>query len=394
MKWSNKGKELELKAKVLVEQFKSRTGVYLFGAGMLGEEARCVLGHFAIFRGYIDNSVKKQMEGFNGSNVLALKDFLNKDESSWIVVTASETNEKDICYQLESAGLCEGKDFFRFRQFMDDVFPLISFYYYNELFVELAQICLTERCTLKCKKCAHGCFNVSSLKTDLSVEFMKESADVFFSKFDFVKEFVLIGGEPFLYKDIKTVISYIGERYRHQMGMFAITTNGTILPDEEIVSLCTKYDMTLRVSDYSDTLPHLKKKYDSLYQRFSKNKVIVWKTIGEDSWFDYGFGEIDRGNEEERLIHVFEQCKTSCREIRGSKYYYCVMARSVSENLEMNVGKDDFIDLNEINDRNLLLEFQMGFSDKGYLDMCRFCRGAEAKNYLIPAAEQLGGKKK
>ena len=151
--------------------------------------------------------------------------------------------------------------------------------------------------------------------------------------------------------------------------------------------------MTLRVSDYSDTLPHLKKNYDLLYQRFSKNKVIVWKTAGKDSWFDYGFGKIDRGNEKEKLIHVFEQCKTPCREIRGSKYYYCVMARSVSENLGMHVGKDDYIDLNEINDRNLLLEFQMGFSDKGYLDMCRFCRGAEAKNYLIPAAEQLGGKK-
>ena len=64
------------------------------------------------------------------------------------------------------------------------------------------------------------------------------------------------------------------------------------------------------------------------------------------------------------------------------------MARSVADNLGMDIGQQDYIDLATIQDRSILLEFQMGFSDKGYLEMCRYCRGAEAKNYLIPAAEQ------
>lgn len=31
----------------------------------------------------------------------------------------------------------------------------------------------------------------------------------------------------------------------------------------------------------------------------------------------------------------------------------------------------------------------MGYSEKGYLDMCRYCHGADCYNYLIPAAQQL-----
>ena len=39
-------------------------------------------------------------------------------------------------------------------------------------------------------------------------------------------------------------------------------------------------------------------------------------------------------------------------------------------------------------DKKQLFEFEMGYSEKGYLDMCRFCRGREAMNYRIPAAVQ------
>jgi hypothetical protein len=68
------------------------------------------------------------------------------------------------------------------------------------------------------------------------------------------------------------------------------------------------------------------------------------------------------------------------------------MARSVSDNLKLNEGEDDFLDLDRLNGDNCkkeLLEFCMGYSDKGYLDMCRRCHGMKWGDYSIPAAEQL-----
>ena len=386
MKWNNKGNELKERAEKIVYEFRKRGSIYIFGAGMLGEELRMVLEKYNIFAGYIDNSMEKQKSGYHGARVISLEQYIYLSDAKWIVVAASEKNTTEICSQLNLSGLV--KDVYVLKDFMDNIFPIISFYVYNKLFVELVQISLTERCTLRCKKCAHGCFNVSNLSSDLPLDAVKESADVFFSKIDLVKEFVLIGGEPFLYKNLKETIVYIGSKYRNKMIIFSITTNGTILPDDEIIQLCMKYDITLRVSDYSSGVPCLKENYEKLYKKVAGNKVIVWRTEGDGAWFDYGFGEIDKGDKIDVLIDNFDKCKTSCREIRGSKYYYCVMARSVAENLGIDVGKDDYLDLKEVEDKHIILEFQMGFSEKGYLDMCRYCRGSDARRHLIPAAEQ------
>ena len=66
------------------------------------------------------------------------------------------------------------------------------------------------------------------------------------------------------------------------------------------------------------------------------------------------------------------------------------MAHTVAKNRNYNIGKVDYIDLSDVKDRKILLEFELGYNDKGFLDMCRICRGKEAERFLIPAAEQEG----
>ena len=40
------------------------------------------------------------------------------------------------------------------------------------------------------------------------------------------------------------------------------------------------------------------------------------------------------------------------REIQGNKFHFCVMARTVSENLKYNVGKDDYLDFDGLQGEN------------------------------------------
>ena len=99
----------------------------------------------------------------------------------------------------------------------------------------------------------------------------------------------------------------------------------------------------------------------------------------------------------EELTQTFDRCLTPCREVRGNKLYFCVMARSVSDNLHFNEGQDDYLDLELLksdNYKKVLLEFNLGYSEKGYLDMCHRCHGIDAVNYPIPIAEQLYGEDK
>lgn len=388
MKWSKKGQELDKKAEVVIKEFENRKQVVLFGAGQRGAGLRRILEHYDIFGGFIDNDPVKQENGHEGARVYSLEVYQRLGNRSWLAITASDSNSNVIAAQLEKAGLKCGVDFWFYEDFIKDVFPIVSFYYFQKQFVYLAQISVTERCTLRCRKCAHACHRVDISANDMTLDMAKESADFFFKYVDVVNEFVLIGGEPFLYDSLEELVDYIGMNYREKILIFSITTNGTILPSDRMIELCKKYRVTIRVSDYSDTIPRLKQRYELLYEKLSDIEVITWETKKEDSWFDYGFEEIDRGEDADLIMAAFNKCRTDCREIRGSRYYYCVMARSVSENMGWEIGTDDYLELKDLKDKKVFFEYQQGFSQKGYLDLCRHCRGAEAVRFLIPAAEQ------
>ena len=40
--------------------------------------------------------------------------------------------------------------------------------------------------------------------------------------------------------------------------------------DDEILDLCKRYDISIRISDYSESLPSLKKQYDKVYKKVEK----------------------------------------------------------------------------------------------------------------------------
>lgn len=391
MKWKNKGHELDQTAEEISELVRLNDKIYVFGAGVYGKNTQEILEYLHMFGGYIDNDEEKQKNGVDGREVISFDQFIKSGRKNQIVIAADKKNIPIISRQLSESGLELHKNYFAYEEFMYRFLPIIMAYVYDTSFVALAQICLTERCSLKCEKCAHGCFNVGNDASDMETAVAFQSADSFFAKVDVCGEFVLIGGEPLLYRDLPEVIAYVGEKYRGQMMIFSITTNGTILPGPSVIEMCQKYDVTFRISNYSKEIPALKEKYEKLTALLDENHISYTLGKPEEEWIDYGFDSVVRDADEEKLTEVFDACKTPCREIRGDKFYYCVMARSVSDNLKFHEGEDDYLDMSALTGedyKKILLEFGVGYSDKGYLDMCRRCNGAEAYRYPIPAARQ------
>lgn len=396
MQWKNKAHELDSAAGKLLENSDRFKNIYIFGAGLVGAKTMITMCEYGILKGFIDNDINKQERGYRGFKVFSLEGWINTQKigkGGCIVVAVGRKFESEIVRQLEDAHLSEGEDFVSHDKFFNFIFPIVSLYAYNKLFVNLAQICLTERCTLKCRKCAHGCFAVDINKAeDLTIEQVRKSADSFFGNVDFIEEFVLIGGEPLLYRQLPDAIEYIGEHYRRQIGIFSITTNGTVMPDEETLKLCKKYNVMFRISNYSAAVPKLKTVYGRLTDTLGSNGINYSLGREDGEWVDYGFDYVNRGVSAEELINVFDTCKTHCREVRENRFYFCVMARSVSENMGFNVGEDDYLDLDALQGergKKELLEFNFGYSEKGYLDMCNYCNGADSVKHPIPVAEQI-----
>lgn len=393
MKWKNKGHEFDEMASDYHDIFGGRC-FYAFGAGIIGARYAESFKYFGVLKGFIDNNCEKQGTSYCEMPVISLKDWEQRyKDNTFLVACVDEGNYEQIRTQLIAHGLEEGKDFIWYEEFYNKVFPVLITYEQNKVFLPLVQISLTERCTLKCKKCAHACNLVPPHTPDLSFEEACQSADSLFSFVDYVQEFVLIGGEPLLYKDLTRIIEYVGVKYRDKMDIFSITTNGTIMPNDELLCLCQKYHIIFRISNYAGTIPRLEDKYIKMIDKLKSNNIsFSFYPKEEIVWMDYGFEYVNRNGTPEHLIDVFDKCHTHCHEIRGNRFYFCVMARSVSENMKYSVGKNDYLDLGRLEtkkDKKLLLEYFMGYSDKGYLDMCNYCHGADAVYYPVPVAEQM-----
>lgn len=385
MKWVNKGEEL----KVYQLQQPESEKIYVFGAGDIGRGLYVTLSHFQMFAGFIDNNVQKQNNGFCGQPVYSYQWFQENGNGGTIVVAANEANEAEISRQLRENN-CK---YYLSGIFLHKILPLLLFQKKDLLFMNLAQICVTERCTLSCAKCAHGCWAVSRNAEDMKLEEVYVSADTLFSKIDYIHEFVLIGGEPLLYRYLKEAVEYIGGKYRDKIGTFSITTNGTITPDRTLLDSCKRHKVFFRISNYVKAIPALQGQYDKLDKTLSEAGVGYYLGKAEEVWWDYGFSDTLQEESAEQMIQKFDQCMTPCRETRNGKLYYCVMARTVSDNLGYHIGEDDFLDLESLPEgdlgRHILLEYNLGYSEKGYLEMCAKCRGKDCRNYPVTAAEQL-----
>ena len=386
MKWVNKGHEFEKEYAAYKNNFSLGKGVYIFGAGQLGKHYGAMFAEIGILKGYIDNYLAGGK--CNGMPVISFEEYLASYKGIPIILCLSVKNREQIAPQLENAGLQEDIHFVNHTDYMNIIFPILMMYERDRLLIPLCQICVTERCSLKCKKCAHACHMVANNIADLKLDDVKHSADSYFRLVDYAAEFVLIGGEPLLYRDLAEAVAYIGKKYRRQIGIFSITTNGTIIPKDEVLEECRKHNVLFRISNYEKSIPRLVEKHKELVQKLKDLGVNF--VLGKDDrfWMDYGFEYVDRHHIE--LEKTFDVCATPCHEVRRDRFYQCVMARTVSENM-YHIECEDYLDLSKLDGadgKKVLLEYSLGYSDKGFMEMCNRCNGADSVNHPIPVAEQ------
>lgn len=387
MKHLNKGHELECVAQELLKNFSEQ--VFVFGAGMIGRDVASVIKNSGCKVVFIDNNEKKAGTYIDEKKVILFEEYQCNYKGQPVVIAVNDNYRDDIRQQLEAGGLIKGKHFFDKETFLNFYWPIIMFYHYQKLYVDLAQVSLTERCTLKCKKCAHACNTTQITDEDMTIQKAMESADSFFKTIDYCHEFVLIGGEPLLHKELDTLVEYLNQNYRDKIGILSITTNGTIVPGEKLLHVCALSNVLFRISNYSKAIPALQKNYEKITKLLEEKGISYDLGPRDFEWMDYGFESVEHSFSQEQLIKWFDACKTPCREINGSQFYYCVMAHTVSKNLFHREYQEEALNLDKIDSKIEFLEYHLGYSEKGYMEMCKRCNGAEAVNYPIPVAQQM-----
>lgn len=336
----------------------------------------------------IENDSSKINSVIHGIKIIGVNDAVDLLKRFKIIVTVQEFYYREICLQLEGIGLRENQDFVSWRQFVMEWY----FKFKQMIYVEKADIYITPFCSLNCEKC-HLFMPYWKKKKENNVEDIKRDLDSFFSRVDYLFTMDIVGGEPFLYHDLKELVKYIGSKYRDKIGYLGITTNGTILPKLEILDVLSKYDVSVAISDYSLNTDY-SNKLDKICGILAEKHITVLR-CKDIHWFDFGFPQSTFCYEDSQIKNHMLNCNTVCHALERGRLYYCGTDLAAQKSGLFPEYRNSYIDLNTIDRKNLeskrkILEYCLGNIEGEYLKFCKVCGGFGSDNKKeIPTAKQL-----
>ena len=383
MKWTNKGHQFDRFSEIFSNEMK----VYIYGAGENGKDLFSRMMFADCVEAFIDNDERKVGDIFCGKKILSLHEFISKKkEKHFVVIAQSLSNIVLSKQQFLCAGYIEGKNLFDYHSFVRFYLPIFAVYSWDKIYIPTVSMLMTTICNLDCK----GCLNFTHLnknKMHYPLEQLKENVDCLFSQINGVGLFHLCGGEPLLYPHFTEIMNYISVKYGNKISELGITTNGTIIPSDELCIQMSNANLSVWVDDYRKNVEIANGTYETILKKMRNFRVKYYANY-VDEWINIEKENID--TDEEKNINKCTLCSIPFVSLKNNKVYGCNYSDYACEANIVNGISGDYWELSQIsNNKKIFMEYRMGYSDNGYYSYCSKCEGSIAINFnKIPVAEQ------
>lgn len=366
-----------------------RAVIVPFGLGRIGRRIIPTLMKEFKIPFLIDNScLEENVFGLEVLNLEQAVKYLRERQYKVVVTTVFYSYEK-IRKDMESLGFVENRDFCIFERFAEEW----NLRWKNRSVLSKIDTVITSRCTLNCKNCnMFVCY--AKEKKDITLDRLKKNFDIFFDSVDYVYEYTLLGGEPFLHKDIVAIITYLGEVYGNRIGQINLISNGTVIPTDDMMKMMRKYSVTVHISDYTNTID-----YADVLNRViecMRENSIEYYVIPNNEWKDVVFPNegyiVNSPREHMRL------CGHSTHSVADGKLYWCDPAFAAECFLGFESEEDDYLDLDKNKKNNSkyeatlnIMKYLLGdVNERGYMSICQKCAGVGSdNNRIVPAGVQM-----
>lgn len=384
--WSIKMEDIGLN--VLSDDWMGINDIIVYGFGRVAQRnmKKLIMDFHIMFA--IDNNPDWQLVSNKWNiEIKSLEEARESIQDYKIVVTTSSLAYESIKKDLIKIGKEECKDFCRLETFM------LEWYWKNKRQVCISQVLstVTTRCTFRCKHCSN-LMPYFTKQYDYNAEDIVEDLRLLFGRVDYLASYYLIGGEPLLNKNLPNIISEVCKNFSNRIGYIQIITNGSIVPNEQLIKVMKQYDIKIRISDYTKKIPY-KKKLEEVILTF-ENEGIEYSISDYKIWMDLGFPHENLSISGDMQRHMLK-CSQGCHSVNDKKFYYCSTLWD-AEKSGLHVANDrDYIDLqnttgNFEEDKIQMLTYCSGIIEGGCISLCTRCRGFGADNaYKVEVAEQM-----
>jgi hypothetical protein len=250
----------------------------------------------------------------------------------------------------------------------------------DKLNIKYVDIMITEACSMKCKDCSNLMQYYSNPKNS-ELNLLLNSVDKIMTCVDNLFEFRVLGGEPFMNKEIGRIVKHL-KKYQ-SVSQIVIYTNGTIIPSKENLEELKDDKILLDITNYGV----LSRNHDRLIETLIREKIPFLTTIPK--WTDSGRINFKKKTIKE-LEFMFKNCCTNdYLTLLNGKLYRCPFSANAMNLNAIPIKNNEYINLENENNNQILKEkIRKLYYDLKYLTACNFCNGRDFTTPRIDAAIQ------
>lgn len=377
---------------------KDKSMVIIYGVGVYGWIAFHTLKKRGINVSYFCD--KEEIENYLGIKVIK-PEALEQYKNAHILIAAASSfyeiknflnimgceKQYDIYFLMKN----EIKKEFYINGIQYDFIYLEEFYKYSirnqslnkNLNLFSIDLVITEKCSLRCKECSNLMQYYLNPK-DYPFENTAKTFDNLVENIDNLVDLRIIGGEPFMNKDLGLYIDYYSKNQK--IKMITIYTNGTIIPKKNILKSLKNKKVRLKISDYGQVSKNVKE-----FVELIKANGISYYLDEVEKWKKFN-NIVERDYDKEQLKNIFKNCcSKNLLTFLNGRLYYCPCS---ANGINLGMIKDncnDYIDFE--NTRKNYIDFKHEITkfafELDYLESCNYCGGRYKNSEDIKPAIQI-----
>lgn len=241
----------------------------------------------------------------------------------------------------------------------------------ERLTVPSVDLMITEKCSMKCRDCSN-LMQYYEHPENADLGEMYAMIDGLCEKMDELYEFRVIGGEPFMHKDLHLVVAHACAIDKVQK--VSIFTNATIMPREHQWEALRHPKVRLFITDY-DELSRNRQKLIAELERLG----IAYVSERANGWTDCASLEKHNRTVPENEAIWNACCAKNLATLADGKLYRCPFAANAAKLGAVPDYKEDYLVVADAS-RQQITDYLRG---KRYLDTCDHCNGRSYGDSVI-----------
>jgi len=246
----------------------------------------------------------------------------------------------------------------------------------ERLTVQSLDLIITERCSMKCKDCSN-LMQYYEKPENADLNEMFQTIDTMSRKMDEMYEFRVIGGEPFMNKEIHLVVEKLTSR--DNIKKVSIFTNATILPREHQWPALQHEKVRLFITDYDDLSRNIKPLTEAL-----EAKGVAYVSEKANGWTDCAALDKHNRTSAEQTSLFTQCCAKNLATLHDGLLFRCPFSANAAKLKAIPDYRGDYLVVEKASREDI----RSFLRDKPYINACDHCNGRSYGDKVITPAIQ------